>query len=88
MHPDGTPYNEVFFHCNFSLRNLHKAWDMRDYLVNNLSFPIEKVVIEPYARHSDRNLRNAGRFMLVITLKVLFCSHLTDLQYNQCSCCV
>ncbi|KAH3744954.1 YdcF family protein [Pelomyxa schiedti] len=54
VHPDGTPYNE--------------AWEMRNYLVNDLGFPISKVVLEPYARHSDRNLRNAGRFMLTYNI--------------------
>lgn len=49
VHPEGTPYNE--------------AWEMRRHLVEVLSVPADAVVLEPYARHSTTNLRNAGRFM-------------------------
>jgi hypothetical protein len=49
VHPDKTPYNE--------------AWEMRRHLLEVLHHPAEQVILEPYARHSTTNIRNAGRFL-------------------------
>ncbi|MFT3770991.1 MAG: YdcF family protein [Minicystis sp.] len=48
VHPEGTPYNE--------------AIEMKRYLVGR-GVPPDRVLIEPCARHSHTNLRNAGRLM-------------------------
>jgi hypothetical protein len=50
VHPDGTPFNE--------------AYQMKQTLVREFAVPADRIVIDPYARHSTTNLRNAGRFML------------------------
>jgi hypothetical protein len=50
VHPPDTPFNE--------------AHGMKRYLVDSLGLAAERVVLEPYARHTTTNLRNAGRFML------------------------
>ncbi|MCC6807010.1 MAG: YdcF family protein [Deltaproteobacteria bacterium] len=49
VHPTGTPFNEAF--------------EMRRFLVDQLSVPAERVIVEPLARHTTTNLRNAGRLM-------------------------
>jgi hypothetical protein len=54
VHPDDTPFNE--------------AWEMRRHLCEALDIPRDLVVIDPYARHSTTNLRNAGRFLLAYGL--------------------
>jgi hypothetical protein len=36
---------------------------MKRHLIAKLSVPEEQVVLEPFARHSTTNLRNAGRFL-------------------------
>jgi hypothetical protein len=48
VHPPGTPYNE--------------ALSMRDYAIGKQVDPA-KILVDPYARHSTTNLRNAGRMM-------------------------
>jgi hypothetical protein len=48
VHPPGTPVNE--------------ALEMRQYLVARGVAP-EQLLVDPYARHSTTNLRNAGRLM-------------------------
>lgn len=50
VHPDGTPFNE--------------ALEMKRALVEEHGLSPERVAIDPYARHSTTNLRNAGRFLL------------------------
>ncbi len=50
VHPDHTPYNE--------------AYEMKTLLVKEYGVPADRVIIDPYARHSTTNLRNAGRFIL------------------------
>lgn len=50
VHPDDTPHNE--------------AMEMKRHLVSRLGLPADRVLIDPYARHTTTNLRNAGRFML------------------------
>ena len=50
VHPNLTPFNEAF--------------QMKLTLVREFGVPADRVVIDPYARHSTTNLRNAGRFML------------------------
>lgn len=47
VRPAGTPYSE--------------AVEMRKYLVNELKIPATAVMIDPYARHTTTNLRNAIR---------------------------
>ena len=49
VHPDGTPFNEAML--------------MKRYLVSQ-KVPAGAIIVEPCARHSHTNLRNAGRFML------------------------
>ncbi|HEX7604546.1 MAG TPA: YdcF family protein [Polyangiaceae bacterium] len=48
VHPDGTPFNEAML--------------MKRYLVSK-KVPAGAIILEPCARHSHTNLRNAGRFM-------------------------
>ncbi len=55
VHPEGTPYNE--------------AYEMKQFAMRSLEVPEEEIVIDPYARHSTTNLRNAGRFMKVFGFK-------------------
>ncbi len=50
VHPADTPFNE--------------ACQMKRYLRRTLKVPLDRLLIEPYARHSTTNLRNVGRFML------------------------
>jgi hypothetical protein len=50
VHPKNTPFNE--------------AVELRRYLVDELGVPAWRVAIDPYARHTTTNMRNAGRFML------------------------
>ena len=54
VHPAGTPHNE--------------ALSMRDYLLK-LGVPAERILVDPFARHSTTNLRNAGRIMREFNLK-------------------
>ncbi|KAH3757393.1 YdcF family protein [Pelomyxa schiedti] len=69
VHPEGTPYNE--------------AYEMRRYLVETLGFPIDKVVLECYARNSVTNLRNVGRFMLTYssTISYVICDSPQSLTF-------
>ena len=48
VHPAGTPHNE--------------ALSMRDYLIR-MGVPADRILVDPFARHSTTNLRNAGRLM-------------------------
>lgn len=50
VHPYHTPYCE--------------AEEMRKYLVATCGIPAEAVIIEPQARHTTTNIRNAARIML------------------------
>ncbi len=50
VHPYGTPYCE--------------AWEMKRYLVDVCHVPDSVVIMEPHARHTTTNLRNAGRIMI------------------------
>ena len=54
VHPVGTPYPE--------------AISMKVYLLRH-GLPESAIVVEPCARHSTTNLRNAGRFMLKYHLR-------------------
>ena len=49
VHPFKTPFNE--------------AVEMKNYLVNELGIPERAVFIEPHARHTTTNLRNANRMV-------------------------
>jgi hypothetical protein len=48
VYPPGTPHNEALM--------------MREHLLD-LHIAAERILVEPYARHTTTNLRNAGRFM-------------------------
>lgn len=50
VHPYGTPYCE--------------AWEMKRYIVDVCHVPESAVIMEPHARHTTTNLRNAGRIMI------------------------
>lgn len=54
VHPSLTPFNE--------------AYQMKQTLVREFGVPPDRIVIDPYARHSTTNLRNAGRFMLAFNV--------------------
>ena len=49
VHPNQTPYCE--------------AIEMKNALVSEFGVPAEAVIVEPYARHTTTNLRNASRLM-------------------------
>lgn len=53
VHPDATPFNE--------------ALEMKRHLLGEGVRP-DRVLIDPYARHSTTNLRNAGRLLLSLGL--------------------
>ena len=50
VHPAGTPFNE--------------AVELRRYLIDVLGVAPWRVAVDPYARHTTTNMRNAGRFLL------------------------
>jgi hypothetical protein len=54
VHPPGTPHNEGLM--------------MRGHLLE-AGLPESAILVDPYARHSTTNLRNAGRLMLGLGLK-------------------
>ncbi|SKA30322.1 DUF218 domain-containing protein [Chitinophaga eiseniae] len=47
VHPFGTPYAE--------------AVEMKKYMVNELKVPADAIIVEPHARHTTTNVRNAVR---------------------------
>jgi len=49
VHPDKTPFCE--------------AIEMRRYLIDTLGIPAAAIVVDPYARHTTTNLRNAARIL-------------------------
>ena len=49
VHPNQTPYCE--------------AAEMKKYLVNALGIPADLILIDPHARHTTTNLRNAARLL-------------------------
>ena len=49
VHPNQTPYSEGI--------------EMKKYLVENLGIPAEVVIVEPHARHTTTNMRNAARLL-------------------------
>ena len=53
VHPAGTPYNEALM--------------MREYLLE-LGVSPRRILVDPHARHTTTNLRNAGRCMLALGL--------------------
>jgi hypothetical protein len=50
VHPDRTPYSE--------------AIEMKKYLVATYAIPPERIIVDPHARHTTTNLRNASRLAL------------------------
>jgi hypothetical protein len=61
VHPNKTPYSE--------------AVEMKKYMVRELHIPEKAILIEPHARHTTTNLRNAARivyrFRIPDTMKIL-----------------
>jgi len=49
VHPEGTPYNE--------------AIEMKKSLIRDYGIPADAILVEPHARHTTTNLRNAARLM-------------------------
>jgi len=49
VHPDRTPYAE--------------ALEMRNYLISQYGIPESAILVDPYARHTTTNLRNAARIL-------------------------
>jgi len=49
-HPFQTPYSE--------------AVEMKKYLTTRLGIPASAIIIDPHARHTTTNLRNAGRYII------------------------
>ncbi len=47
VHPDGTPYSE--------------AIEMKNYLMSKKGMPENAILVDPYARHTTTNVRNAAR---------------------------
>lgn len=56
VHPNQTPYCE--------------AVEMKKYLVNDLKIPDRAVIIDPHARHTTTNMRNAARIVFKFNLPV------------------
>jgi vancomycin permeability regulator SanA len=54
VHPNKTPYSE--------------AVEMKKYLVNDLNIPGRAVIIDPHARHTTTNMRNAARIVYKFNL--------------------
>jgi|YelNatPaOPRAMG01_1025707.scaffolds.fasta_scaffold02094_1 hypothetical protein len=50
VHPYHTPYCE--------------AYEMKKYLMNHWGIPEEAIIMEPHARHTTTNVRNAARIMI------------------------
>ncbi|MEZ6187309.1 MAG: ElyC/SanA/YdcF family protein [Planctomycetota bacterium] len=50
VHPTGTGFNE--------------AVELRRFLLEARALPPWRIAVDPYARHTTTNLRNAGRFLL------------------------
>ncbi len=49
VHPNKTPYSE--------------AVEMKKYMVRELNIPEEAILVEPHARHTTTNMRNAARMV-------------------------
>lgn len=49
VHPAKTPFNE--------------ALEMKAYLIHQFHLPADKIIVEPYARHTTTNLRNCTRLI-------------------------
>lgn len=56
VYPHRTPYSE--------------AVEMKKYLVQELDIPESAIIIEPHARHTTTNMRNAGRLMYRFNMPV------------------
>lgn len=54
VHPNKTPYNE--------------AVEMKKYMVEVLHIPANAIIIEPHARHTTTNLRNANRLIYLFNM--------------------
>lgn len=71
VHPDRTPYAEAF--------------EMKKDLVTRLGIPASAVIIDPHARHTTTNMRNAARLMyrygMPFTKKALVSTDAGQSQY-------
>ncbi|GEP96617.1 YdcF family protein [Chitinophaga cymbidii] len=56
VYPHRTPYSE--------------AVEMKRYLVEELKIPADAIIIEPHARHTTTNMRNAGRLLYRFNMPV------------------
>lgn len=54
VHPNKTPYCE--------------AIEMKKYMVDVLKIPAAAIIVEPYARHTTTNIRNAGRLVYLFKM--------------------
>lgn len=52
VHPRGTHFAE--------------AWEMRRALIERFGVPADHILIDPYARHTTTNLRNAARLLIAL----------------------
>ncbi len=67
VHPFQTPYCE--------------AVEMKRYLIEKLNIPEEAIIIEPHARHTNTNIRNANRILYrqgIPADKRIICTSTTD----------
>ena len=68
VHPYHTPYNEAF--------------EMKKYLMDVWQIPESAIIIEPHARHTTTNFRNAARIMFrngfPVTLSKILCKWKQD----------
>lgn len=80
VHPYKTKYSE--------------AWEMKKFLINTLQVPESAILMEPHARHTTTNMRNAARIMfrynmpmdqpaLVVTVKSQS-MYISDVMLDRC----
>ena len=80
VHPYKTKYSE--------------AWEMKKFLINTLQVPESAILMEPHARHTTTNMRNAARIMfryhmpmeqpaLVVTVKSQS-MYISDVMLERC----
>lgn len=47
------------FHTRFN-----EAWEMKKYLMEKYKIPASAIIMDPHARHTTTNFRNAGRYLI------------------------
>lgn len=58
-----------------------EAVEMKRYLIEKLNIPEEAIIIEPHARHTNTNIRNANRILYrqgIPADKRIICTSTTD----------